>query len=153
LDNIFSNPYFGAVKELINILVLLFLFPAISYSQLDNTNRIYNSDSLNLKINSNPLTEIQLKFDEFELHREFKNIKTKIQIDGDPETVWLRTSLAISNTDASGSKDLPYFLSPLYAQYIEDSKFNPIRYVLGMAQLSAVGYLAYRHIKKYGFLK
>jgi len=61
--------------------------------------------------------------------------------------------LAVYNTNAPGSKNLPYLLSPLYAQYIEDSKFNPVRYVLGMAQLSAVGYLAYKHIKKYGFLK
>lgn len=141
------------MKQLIIILLLLFFFTALSYSQIDNTNRLYNVDSLNLKIDYNPLTEIQLKFDEFELHREFNNLKSNIRIDGDPETIWLRTSLAVYNTDASGSKSLPYFLSPLYAQYIEDSKFNPIRYVLGMAQLSAVGYLAYKHIKKYGFLK
>jgi hypothetical protein len=28
-----------------------------------------------------------------------------------------------------------------------------VRYVLGMAQAGAVGYMAYRHIKKYGFWK
>ena len=141
------------MKHSINILILLFFFPSLLYSQSDSVNKLYNSDSLKIKINSNPLTEIQLKFDEFELHWEFNNLKTNIRIDSDPETVWLRTSLAVYNTNAPGSKNLPYFLSPLYAQYIEDSKFNPVRYVLGLAQLSAVGYLAYKHIKKYGFLK
>ena len=42
---------------------------------------------------------------------------------------------------------------PLYQKYLEDSKFNPFKYALGMMQVGAVGYLAYKHIKKYGFLK
>lgn len=42
-------------------------------------------------------------------------------------------------------------LSNYHKIYIENSKINPVKYLLGMAQLSAVGYLAYRHIKKYGF--
>jgi hypothetical protein len=46
-----------------------------------------------------------------------------------------------------------HLMLPFYKQYLENSKFNPIRYVLGIAQTAAVGYMAYRHIKKYGFFK
>jgi len=142
------------VKSLIKILSLLFLITFISYSQqTDNTKVTPTNDSLKIVIKPNPLIQMQIKFDEFELQREFKEMKTSISIDGDPNTVWLRTSLAISNTNDTYQNFSPYFLSPLEKQYLEDSKFNPIRYALGMIQAGAVGYLAYKHIKKYGFLK
>lgn len=97
--------------------------------------------------------QIQNKFDEFELHREFKEMKLSIPIDGDPQTVWLRTMFAISNSE-NVNKDLSqHFLYPLERQFLENSKFNLVRYALGMIQVGAVGYLAYKHIKKYGFLK
>jgi hypothetical protein len=142
------------VKSIIKILPLLFLYAFISFAQqIDNAKIISTNDSLKIKIESNPLTQMQIKFDEFELHREFNNMKMNVQIAGDPNTVWLRTSLAILNTDNSDQNFSPHFLSPLEKQYLENSKFNPIRYLLGMVQTGAVGYLAYKHVKKYGFLK
>jgi hypothetical protein len=142
------------VKSLIKILSLIFLIAFISYSQqTDSTNSIPTKDSLKIGINSNPLIQMQIKFDEFEMQREFKDMKMDIPLDGDPQTVWLRTSLAISNTDYVDQKFSPHFLSPLEKQYLENSKFDPVRYALGMVQAGAVGYLAYKHIKKYGFLK
>ena len=142
------------MKSLIKILSLLFLCTFISYSQqTDNTKLPPKNDSLKIGIIPNSLFQMQIKFDEFELQREFKEMKTSISIDGDPNTVWLRTSLAISNTNNTYQNFSPYFLSPLEKQYLEDSKFNPIRYALGMIQAGAVGYLAYKHIQKYGFLK
>ena len=142
------------MKSLIKILSLLFLCTLISYSQqTDNTILPSKNDSLKIGIIPNSLIQMQIKFDEFELQREFKEMKTSISIDGDPNTVWLRTSLAISNTNNTYQNFSPYFLSPLEKQYLEDSKFNPIRYALGMIQAGAVGYLAYKHIQKYGFFK
>ncbi len=141
------------MKPVVKILLLLFILTSLSYAQSDNINNLYNRDSLKIKINSIPLTEIQIKFDEFELHREFYDLKREISLEGDPHTVWLRTSLAVSNTIDPNSQKSLHYLSPFYAQYLEDSKFNPLRYVLGMAQIGAVGYLAYKHIKKYGFFK
>lgn len=96
---------------------------------------------------------MQIKFDEFELQREFKEMKMSVPIDGDPQTVWLRTSLAIASTENSNQNFSPHFLAPLEKQYLQDSKFDPLKYALGMVQAGAVGYLAYKHIKKYGFLK
>ena len=142
------------MKSLIKILSLLFLCTLISYSQqTDDTKLPTKNDSLKIGIIPNSLIQMQIKFDEFELQREFKEMKTSISIDGDPNTVWLRTSLAISNTNNTYQNFSPYFLSSLEKQYLEDSKFNPIRYALGMIQAGAVGYLAYKHIQKYGFLK
>lgn len=142
------------MKSLIQILLLFFLCPFILFTQqTDKANTISTNDSLKIKINPNPLTQIQIKFDEFELQREFKDMKMNIPIDGDPQTVWLRTSLAIANTENTNQNFSPHFLSPLEKQYLEDSKFDPVKYALGMVQAGAVGYLAYKHIKKYGFLK
>jgi hypothetical protein len=142
------------VKNFIKILSLHFLLTLISYAQqTENINAISTSDSLKIKINPNPLIQMQIKFDEFELQREFKDMKMIVPIDGDPNTVWLRTSLAVSNTENLGKDFSPHFLSPLEKQYLENSKFNPLKYALGMVQVGAVGYLAYKHIKKYGFLK
>ncbi len=142
------------MKSIKKILFLLFICTIISFAQhTDNTQTISEDDSLKVKLDIDPLTEIQIKFDEFELHREFNNMKMDVQIDGDPQTVWLRTSLALSNTENSGKNSSPHFLSPLEKQYLENSKFDPVRYALGMVQAGAVGYLAYKHIKKYGFLK
>jgi len=142
------------VKSLIKILHFLIIYTFISFAQeSDSINTTFTNDSLKIKINSSPLTQIQIKFDEFELHREFNKIKMSVPIDGDPQTVWLRTSLTISNTDNTDQNFSPHFLSPLEKQYLEDSKFNPIKYALGMVQAGAVGYFAYKHIKKYGFFK
>lgn len=142
------------MKSLIKILSILFIFSAILLPQeKQEFNAHVSSDSLKIKIQENPLIQMQIKFDEFELHREFKDMKMSVPIDGDPNTVWLRTSLALSNTINTEQNFSPHFLSPLEKQYLKNSKFNPISYVLGMVQTGAVGYLAYKHIKKYGFLK
>lgn len=142
------------MKSLIKILSLLFLCTFILYAQqTDNANTVSTNDSLKIRINPNSVTQMQIKFDEFELHRQFNNMKMNVPIDGDPQTVWLRTSLAISDTENNGQNFSPHFLSQLEKQYLENTKFNPIKYALGMVQAGAVGYLAYKHIKKYGFLK
>jgi hypothetical protein len=70
-------------------------------------------------------------------------------------TMWMRTEMAIfSSSMFNVEEDFDnHMLIPLYTKYLEDSKFDPLRYALGIAQLSAVSYLAYRHVKRYGFLK
>jgi len=142
------------VKSLIKILSLLFIssFQLLAQEKPEINSSI-SVDSLKIKLKENSLIQIQIKFDEFELHREFKDMKMSVPIDGDPNTVWLRTSLAVSKTENLGKDFSPHFLSSLEKQYLENSKFNPLKYALGMVQAGAVGYLAYKHIKKYGFLK
>ncbi|MBZ0198256.1 MAG: hypothetical protein K8H86_00195 [Ignavibacteriaceae bacterium] len=64
------------------------------------------------------------------------------------------TSLNKSIAPEVNTAALPQnILAPLYNSYIENNKFNMVRTILGMTQTAAAGYLAYRHIKKYGFFK
>ena len=139
------------MKTFIKIVFSLLIISSFLYSQSRDTSKTALEDSSKIKNKINFLNEIQFKFDEFELHRELFNIKLNLVLDEDPKTVWLRTSILISQTKNSPAESPNYLLSPLYNRYMESSKFNPIRYVLGMAQAGAAGYLAYKHIKKYGF--
>jgi hypothetical protein len=44
-------------------------------------------------------------------------------------------------------------LNPLQQQYLNSQNMSVWNYMLGMVQAGAFGYLAYEHLKKYGFLK
>ena len=136
-----------------NIITFFIFSSQLLAQEKQEINSRIADDSLKIKFKENSLIKIQIKFDEFELHREFKDMKMSVPIDGDPNTVWLRTSLALSNTETTNQNFSPHFLSLLEKQYLENSKFNPLKYALGMVQAGAVGYLAYKHIKKYGFFK
>lgn len=101
------------------------------------------------------LEEIFLHFDQFDFYRDLYRFNLQIPLDQDKNSIKMRTEFIVSQKIKRGSfsdEKSFYFLSPLYNKYKEDSKFNPITYVLGMAQLSAAAYLAYRHIRKYGFI-
>lgn len=137
------------------ITVLFFFGTTLSAQQYDDKNKTAVADTIKKHATKNPFTEFSIKFRDFEFYRDLNQIKTNIPIDSDPETVWLRTSIAIQNSNRNtlNSETPTNLLSPLYQQYLEESRFDPVRYVLGLAQAGAVGYLAYRHIKKYGFLK
>jgi hypothetical protein len=82
-------------------------------------------------------------------------LSDEVVFDKNPSTIWPRTELLISNkSDGFRSDEVnTHFTSPLYQQYLKDSEFDMFRYILGAAQASAVAYMAYRHIKKYGFWK
>ena len=71
----------------------------------------------------------------------------------DSATVWLRTRMAMMN-NGFGIEENPVSISdmlhPYLNFYIESKNISLLRRVLGMAQLGAVDYLAYKHIKKYG---
>ena len=90
------------------------------------------------------------------MYRNLIYMKMNLQTNKDPNTIWMWTKLSINNLeriDFHPGQSPGNIIEPLHQQYIENSKLNPVRYVLGMAQTAAVGYLAYRHIKKYGLFK
>ncbi len=102
-----------------------------------------------------PTLNLNYKFDDLILYVNPDFFPNNLPPHDNPSTIWLRTELALSSSlmfqENTGTDR--HYTSILYQQYLEDSKFDPVRYVLGMAQLGAVGYLAYKHIKKYGFWK
>ena len=108
---------------------------------------LFHYQGINLNLN--------YKFDDLIQFNNPDFFQNKLPPYDNQSTIWLRTELVLSSSlpfeEKTGTDQ--HFTSILYQQYLEDSKFDPVRYVLGMAQLGAVGYLAYKHIKKYGFWK
>jgi len=102
-----------------------------------------------------PPVEYQYNLEEFFIEPLFNQIPDEILFEDNPSNIWLRTELSLSNNYFPfGSKEVnTHFTSSLYEQYLRNSEFNMVSYVLGIAQTSAVAYMAYRHIKKYGFWK
>lgn len=142
------------MKTALKILCFFILFCTTFFCQSENT----SSPALpidSIKIKTNPLLEFNNKFQEFEFQMQLNNLKYNISLDKDPHTIWLRTNMLLSHSPAnpSQSDQLPNdLLSPLYQQYLRESDLSVIQYVLGIAQASAVGYLAYLHLKKYKYL-
>lgn len=137
------------MKTCIYIFISIIFINSFIFSQENQTDTI--------PTNAKPpdfIDKIFIQFDEFDFYRDLYHSNIQIPPDNDKNTIQLRTEMLIrqSTKNNFNEEDNYYFLSPLYNKYIEESKFNPVRYVLGVAQLSAVGYLAYRHIKKYGFI-
>ena len=132
---------------------LLIISVSIGFTQQEE---FYNSrDSVYRYQGIIPPVEFQYNLDEIFSKPISNQIPEDVLFDDNPSTVWLRTQLLISNNSGqSGPEEInTHFTSPLYQQYLRDSEFDMFRYVLGIAQASAVGYMAYRHIKKYGFWK
>jgi hypothetical protein len=110
-----------------------------------------------VKVNSqtiNPNKSLSSVLDDLDFYLDLHDLNRTLLLNADPNTTWLWTSYAISSQAAFKSKiNFDDMTLPLYQKYLEDSKFNPFTYALGMMQAGAVGYLAYKHIKKYGFWK
>ena len=132
----------------------LLLLASFSCFAQQEESLINNKDSVYRFQGIVPPIEFQYNIDEIFSKPIAPNIPDDILFDDNPSTVWLRTELLIMNNSQSDLGDInTHFTSPLYQQYLRDSEFDMVRYVLGAVQAGAVGYMAYRHIKKYGFWK
>lgn len=129
----------------------LFCFIIITFTALSQE----IADSL--KVNKQTIRlnkSLSSVLDDLDFYLDLHDLDKTLLLNADPNTTWLWTSYAISS-QATFQSNLNFddMTLPLYQKYLEDSKFNPFRYALGMVQVGAVGYLAFKHIKKYGFLK
>jgi hypothetical protein len=128
------------------MIIIVFLFFALSLQlygqeQMQDTSRINTFD---LHVPSIYLD------DDFDLN--FPRLNT-MDIYPDTGSVRLLSSYLLSSMIRDESFHLKsdiHLLTNYHHFYIENSRTNTFKQVLGMAQLSAVGYLAYKHIKKYG---
>ena len=115
------------------------------------------ADSLNIHSQSTQLNKhLVTSLYDLDYYLDLQNLNKIFLLNIDSNTKWLWMSYAISNSSQEAFRselNLDNITQPLYQKYLEDSKFNPFRYALGMMQVGAVGYLAYKHLKKYGFLK
>ena len=135
------------------ICFLLFSVPLLSQGTEKYSNQI--SDSSYRFQGIIPPIEYQYNLNRFFTESLFNQIPDDILFEDNPSTIWLRTELLISNNDLKSDNEEinTFFTALLYQQYLSNSEFDMVSYVLGIAQTSAVAYMAYRHIKKYGFWK
>jgi hypothetical protein len=74
----------------------------------------------------------------------------------DSSSAWLSAKIMIGNfnsQDDGFSDAASKMTAPMFNYYLDSQKFATLKAILGSVQVGAVTYLAYRHIKKYGFLK
>jgi len=133
------------------IIIFIFLCGVIaaqSRSEVD-TNRAFNFSLLpevlnNYEVSTNYLLDMyKLSF--------FKDF-----ID-DTTNVWIRTrmmtGLFLNEEQKVFNNGPSELLNPLYNSYLDSQKYSTLYSIIGSVQIGAVTYLAYKHIKKYGFLK
>lgn len=138
------------MKICVQILIFIMGGAAIIFPQENNRDtveKVYRYDYL---------MHLQAKFEEFDMYLELNYMKMDLQANNDRNTIWMWTQLSINNSgnvDFHPGESPGSMLEPIRQKFLENSKLNPVRYVLGIAQTAAVGYLAYRHIKKYGLFK
>ena len=143
------------MKILIKICITLWLGAVSLFAQESENYLNQLSDSSYRFQGIVPPVEYQYDMSEFYVAPLLNQIPDEVLFEDNSSTVWLRTELLLSNRNLLTENDEvnTHFTSPLYQQHLKDSEFDMVSYVLGIAQTSAVAYMAYRHIKKYGFWK
>ena len=136
--------------NLLNKIVILFMLTIVSIYPQEDTNKLPGNDSTKT-FNSDALLRLSYKFDEFDFYRNLTKPILNYNADSATAMLALKTAIEMSNNSSLNNENLNpgYLHSILYEEYLEKSKFNPIRSILGLIQTGAVGYLAYRHIKKW----
>ena len=138
-----------------NFTVLLLTFFSISIYAQDKSNKeqtdttktnspIHSSWELNNGINNFSSFDKKIFFAQ---HSSFPL---------DSTSILLRTRMCLEeiiNDDPVKANFNSSILHPLHEQYVESQSMKELKYILGMVQAGAVGYMAYQHLKKYGFLK
>jgi hypothetical protein len=141
------------MKLLIKIIIFSTIIFTSIFSQ-NETSKVQGNDPTRT-FKTDALLNLSYKFDEFDFYRNLTKPIFNLNVDSSTAKLALRTSVEMSNNSSLDNENpTPMYLhSILYEEYLEKSKFNPVRTALGLIQAGAVGYLAYRHIKKWGFIK
>ena len=138
------------------LITIFILLPGYIFAQSEDIIVPSVADTVFRYPGINPI--MNYHFNDYDLYLPFDfSIAESEQLrEGDISNLRLRTELALSYPTAfntSSTDGLNHLMLPFYNRYLESTKIDPIRYVLRLAQTAAVGYMAYRHIKKYGFWK
>jgi hypothetical protein len=142
-------------KKYFSFLILVLVISATYDCFSQREEELFSRDSVYRFQGIIPPVEFQYNLNEIYLDPVLGQIPDEILFEDNPSNIWLRTELLISynNLKTENEEINTHFTSPLYQQYLKDSEFDMVRYILGTVQAGAVGYMAYRHIKKYGFWK
>jgi hypothetical protein len=127
--------------------ILVFItFNTLSQEINDSHNRMNQSIKPNKRLSST--------IDDLNIYLDLHNFNKIFLVNTDPSTQWLWTSCLVLNSrqETTGSNiNFDYITLPLYQKYLEYSKLNKFRRILKIVQRYVAFYLAYCHVKKYGF--
>lgn len=135
-------------KKLLFFIFLLNFSTVLAQQTSSDTLRTFN-----LKI---PPEIIEYQFNELDFIGDFNKIPFYSTFIDDTTSLWIKTRLQLSsfnNQTSSTNNFQSNLLNPLYDQYLKSQSLKTLKYILGSVQVGAVGYLVYKHLKKYGFLK
>ena len=136
------------------IFLLITLFNSVCFSQNTNEEKHSALDStttfrgLNLEINIPYKNEIKSYFPGYFFNTSLLDLNLG------SNSIWLATESFFNQPNYFGfstENTVLDLLKPLRIQFEGEQELKTLKYILGMAQLGAVGYLAYKRIKKYGF--
>lgn len=131
--------------------ITLFLFAPLLLAQ-ENFSREFRGN-FNLEI---PPEILEYQFNSINSSAEMYKLFLLNSFTEDTSSVWLKTRMMINAYygEPNVSADSPSkMLNPLYNNFLESQKLAALKSILGAVQVGAAGYLAYKHLKKYGFLK
>lgn len=85
------------------------------------------------------------------------NLQQVTSFVNDTSLIWIRTRMQMNGflpeQNPMKSNFQKSILNPLQQQYLNSQNMSVLNYMLSLVQAGAFGYLAYEHLKKYGFLK
>lgn len=128
----------------------LTFFVVLSFSTLNAQSESLRGFKLNI-----PNEVIELQLNDLELSGTDKLFFFSTLMD-DTTSLWIRTNLqmsALSGYFSSNQNNTENILSPLYKNYESSQSLRTLKSILGSVSFGATAYLAYKHLKKYGFLK
>jgi hypothetical protein len=131
-------------------MLLIFTVPLLSQSKVDSLKR--TETPLTFSAYFNPYNN----FTDTYFFNELNNLRINSYSVEDSSSIWMRTRMQLTgmfdhdNLDRSMQSNI---LNALSQQYSASQSLKTFKYILGAVQVGAVGYLAYQHLKKYGFLK
>lgn len=128
------------------------LLTAVAFSQTElKLSRGVERDSSRVRLSLNPL----LRNDSFSDNMIFEETNFPFVLPG-TSTSRIYSKMYLS-TQWSGISDKLFsseeMIKPLFTKFSRENKNYELNYVLGILQGAAVGYMAYRHISKWGFLR
>ena len=138
------------MKTFIYSLIILFMFCDLLVAQ---------SKTDSLKNHENPLNFSNYFYNQLPSPFSFDDLislKLSPGFLNDSSSIWIRTRMQLGGTlnqDEMQNNLQMNILNPLHEKYADLQSMKELKYILGAVQLSAVGYLTYLHLKKYGFLK
>lgn len=132
------------------IIFLLLATTLIGQSKVDSLKRL--EKPLSFSKFFDPYSYI----DDTSFFNELNNLKINSEFSNDTSSIWLITRMQLSrmiNQESFDGSLQSNILNPLNQQYNATQRMKLFKSILGAVQIGAVGYLAYQHLKKYGFLK